>query len=237
MNACTENRQTVTLGGVCAVLTGVMYVLVAVSFFMLPAAQSPAADGYSDAFFASVESDRLGLEIMYWSLTFSAVFGIAAVATVSDLVRSVHEGWVRWTSTLATIGFGIQIAANVLGRDYVFRTSAGYADLHRTVQAALKVQGNLYDDWVIFGLVGAWLLTVNVLALRGRLLPRVLGGIGLLGGVTYLMVAATKIFAVPVLMTIAVSVGGILVPVWYIWTGVRLLREDDRSASGLAGSH
>ena len=220
-----EDRRIAKIGGICSIITGILYLIIAGTYFIIPAEQNPATQYYSSEFFSSIRENFSGQEILYWSLILSAVFGIAVVAAVSDLVRPSSEGLVHWTSTLATIGFGIQIAANVLGRDYVLRVSSGYFQLDGSVQSAINLQGNLFNDWVTFGLVGIWLITVNVLALRGGLLSRVLAFVGLISGVAYWLVVAGNIFEILSLITIAAGIGIFFLPLWYIWIGASLLQR------------
>jgi hypothetical protein len=81
------------------------------------------------------------------------------------------------------------------------------------------------QGWLSFGAVGFWFLAVNVLALRGGKLPKVLGVIGIVGAILYALVVVGDVTGIILLVMIAARLGGIIVvPVWFIWIGVRFSR-------------
>jgi hypothetical protein len=167
--------------------------------------------------------------IHYWALALLGLLAIAAVMAISDLVRSANEGLIRWTSTLAIIGFAVMAVQSLLLQDHTPKLAAGYVQADPSAQAALEVMGARVldpDAWMGFGAVGLWFLVVNWLALRVVQLPTVLAYVGLAGGIAYaLVLAGTTLQQLPILTVIAAGPGGIiLAPIWYIWTGLILRR-------------
>jgi len=214
------------LGGICSILVGILYLVVGGTYFLFPAGQQ--AGGSTSEFFASVAESSTVLVIHYWALALLGLLAIAAVMAISDLVRSANEGLIRWTSTLAIIGFAVTAVQNLLIQDHTPQLAAGYVQADPSAQAALEVMGPRYldpDALMILGAVGLWILVVNWLALRGGQLPTVLAYVGLAGGIVYLLALASSLLQLPILVAITAGLGGvILAPIWYIWTGLVLRR-------------
>ena len=219
------DRKAGLLGGICSIAVGFLGLVVGVTYFVVPPDQNPASRCYSSAYFASIAADFRGQDVLYWSLLFMAVFGIAVVIVVSDLVRAGNEAWVRWCATLAIVGLGIQIVANALGRDYLIRVAPAYATLDAAARQTIDLQGNLYNDWISFGLVGFWLISINVLAFRQKAFQRPLALIGIIAGIAYEIVALGNMIDDISFVSIAVITGILAVPLWHIWLGVILLRH------------
>ena len=153
-----EKMQRSTIGGICAISIGIIFIILAIAYFFVPSEQSATTTFFSPAYFTSINESFFIQEILYWGLTFSAILGIGVVAVITDRLRDINRDLTLWTSILAYIGFGIQILCNILGRDYVLRIAPYYKSLDHTVQAAINFQGNLYNDWAAFGLTGSWLI-------------------------------------------------------------------------------
>jgi hypothetical protein len=223
-----KDNSVAKLGGTCAILVGVSYLVVGVTFLMLPVEQqAPSASAVAE-FLESVAADSNVLQIQSWAFALGALLAIAVVTAVSDLVRSANEGLVRWTSTLAIIGFTVVALLFLITQDHLPKLAAAYVQADRSTQLALEGAGFMNidpDSWMGFGTVGLWFLVVNWLAMSGGQLPRSLTYIGLATGIAYALVVAGNVLSSTVLISIAAGLGGgILGPIWYIWTGVILRR-------------
>lgn len=225
-----KDNSMAKLGGTCAILVGISYLVIAVAFFLLPAGQEPPVVGSEGEYFTSVAESSTAQQVEFWAFGLSSLLAIAAVMAVSDLVRSANEGLVRWTSALAIIGFAVMAAQYLLLQDHTPRLAAQYVQLDESAQAALRAMGPRVlaaDGWLDFGVVGLWFLVVNWLALRGGELPKGLAYVGLAGGIAYWLVVAGNVLDIPLLITITAGLGGaILAPIWNIWTGLRLRQAD-----------
>ncbi len=193
-----SESSTSRLGGACAALLGVSYLLVAVTFF----------------------ADFLRGDVLF---VLGAVCAFGAVPAISKAAGSGASEWVGWAARLAYVGFATVAVRNAstltLEPNSPAYENPGIDDL----------------GWLTYGAVGAWLLIVNVVALRHRTWPRALSYAGLGASIAY--------FAAPLLDTIelfagaspasaavengiAVVGGLVLGPLWYIWHGIRLWRRD-----------
>ena len=221
-----KDNSIAKLGGTCAILVGISYMVVGVTFFMLPAEQQPG--GSAAEFLASVAASSTVVVVQYWAFALGALLAIAVVTAVSDLVRSANEGLVRWTSTLAILGFAIVAVQFLILQDHSPQLAAGFVEADESAQAALAIMGTRGldpDAWMGFGTVGLWFLVVNWLAMGGSQLPKGLTYVGLAAGIAYALVVAGNVLSIPVLIAVAAGLGGIVLgPIWYIWTGVVLRR-------------
>ncbi len=221
-----NDKSVAKLGGACALLVGISYIVIGITFFLMPAEQRPG--GTASEFLTSVESGATATLIMYWAFAVGALLALAVIPAVSDLVRSANEGWVRWTSNLAFLGFAVTAISFLLIQDHTPSLAAGFTQVDESAQSAIMYMGTRGldpDGWMGFGMVGLWVIVVNWLGMRGGQLPKVLTYIGLAVGIAYALVVAGYVLSIPILIAVAAGVGGIVLgPIWYIWIGVVLRR-------------
>ena len=217
------------LGGSCSLLLGISYLVGAVVYLLLPPDQQDAAGIPPGRFLASLAHTSTLSMVFYGILAVGSLWGIAAVLAISQSVRSPNDGWVRWTSTLAIIGFAVSAVDwfRRLALDPAW--AAAYVQGDAAVKAALTVPGALQgldpQAWLRFGAVGVWILVVSLLALRGGAWPKPLAYVGIAGTLTYWLIVLSNVLQIQLFTAIVAGVGGvILLPIWYIWLGLRLLR-------------
>ena len=211
------------LGGFCSILLGISYVLIGALYLLLPADQKSAGD--PAAFYTSVAQGPTLISIYYLMFALGAVIGLGAVPAISEAVRSVHEGWVRWMTNLAVLGFAV--TAIDFFRVWAFQAyrAAVFVAGDASTRAAIEAtdQGLDPQGWLGFGGVGAWVLVVSLLALQESIWPRTLSYLGIAVAILYWLVVVSFVFNIGILLSIVAGLGGvILAPIWYIWVGLRL---------------
>jgi hypothetical protein len=222
--AATQDRAVRQLGGLGAMLLGVGYLVIGVTYLLLPPHQLP---GDPNAFLASYAESPTLLTVQYWAWALGAVVALAAVPAISQISRHGNEGWVRWTTTLAQLGFAVTAISYFTMLAVQPQRAAAYVcnQCQETViRPALAANQNLLgldpQGWLAFGGVGLWVLVVNLLAWRQRTLPRGLAGVGLALGLGYWLVIALGVLELVALIPIAaIAFGIILAPVWYLGVG------------------
>ena len=95
------------------------------------------------------------------------------------------------------------------------------------MKAALTVPGALEgldpQPWLRLGAVGLWVLVVSLLALRDGIWPKPLAYVGIGSAIVYwLSVAGIVLRLASVIRIKAGASAFMLVPIWYIWLGLRL---------------
>ena len=217
------------LGGTCAVLQAVSFIVVVIAFLPVPADQRQITGMYTNpgAFLESFAKNSTLLTVVWGAEALGLLLGIAAVLAISESVRSTNEGWVRWTSTLAIIGLALWALDDLRFLALTPGRAAAYVQGDAAIRAALTVPGALDAldprHWLRVGTVGVWALVVSLLALRGGIWPKPLAYVGIGAGSANLLVLLADVF--PNLSVLEV-IGGIAaiisVPIWYIWLGLRL---------------
>jgi len=220
------DKDLAKLGGTCSILAGLFVPVSAIAYLFMPAPQqswaNPAA--YLESF-AAAPTFAL---VEYSANVLTAILALAVVVAVAERIRAVHEGWLRWTTTLGIVGCSVTALQYLRELALIPGMARSFALADVAVKAATA--GNLYlvlldpHGWITFGAVGTWLLTVNALAAAAARWPRPLAFIGAGGGVAYWLIVAGTVLHVDVLVAVAAATGALLGPVWFIWMGLTLRR-------------
>ena len=223
------------LGGMCAILVGITGALAALAYLFLPAEQRlgvPAA-----TILPSYVQGPVLLNIEFLLLALAGIFGLGAVPAITQLVRSHGEGWAAWTGNLALVGFAVQAVSNF----FTFTRMPGIASAFvaggdATKAALIPIWRSSFDLdglWQ-FGAVGIWVLTVSLLASRGKSWPSSVIYLGFLAGLFHLLFVVGFLFKLPVLFLVGSVVGTIAVTIWYVWVGLILrARASVRTQAGI----
>jgi len=190
------------LGGLCAILLGISYIVFGVIFLLLPADQQPGSD--LALFYPSIVRDPTLIGLYYLIFALGAVLALGALPAISEAVRPLSEGWTRWASNLAYLGFAVTAIDffrfwGVQG----YRASV-FVGGDPSTQAAIDAlsQGLDPQGWLGFGGVGVWVLVVSLLARRAGLWPKMLSYIGMAVAVMYWLVVVANLFGIGLLLSI-----------------------------------
>ena len=230
-----QQKEMAQVGSVAAILVGILYFVVAAVHMLIPMEQR-AAVGDAHGFYQSFSQDPTFSLIEWWALGFLALFGIAVVLAVYDRFSSLHAGWVRWTSALAILGYGVGaiIQFTSVGRHPI--VAAGYVAGDASARAAIASQPLLpVDPYSVlrFGIVGFWILVISTLALRSEVFPRLWSYAGIGAGVALAFIVVAFMVGSEMMIIAGAAVGGILLaPAWFIWLGLLLRREKEVAPGG-----
>jgi hypothetical protein len=223
-------------GGLCSILVGALYIVIGATYVLLPPEQQAA--GAPDAFYRSfAESPTVGM-INYWAFALAGVFALGALPAITESIRSVNEGWARWTSNLAYLGFAvtaIDFFRNIaLQPDRAAAYVAGDASVQAVLAAPTFAAGLDTQGWLGFGGVGLWVLVTSLFAMRSKLWPNILAYVGTAVGVLYGLVVVSLVSDNAALLQIVAALGGVVAaPIWYIWVGTRLRKAAPMAAGGM----
>jgi len=221
------DRDLTRLGGICAIIAGALLPVSAIAFLLMPTAQQTWADpaAYLESF-AEVPTYAM---IEYSANVVVAILGLAVVIAIPYILRPVHEGWLRWATVIAVLGYSV-IAVQYLREIALIPPMAErYMMADAATRAAMA--DNLYlvlldpHGWISYGAIGTWLLAISILALRGARWPRLLSIVGIGGGIAYWLIVAGTVLHIEALGTIAAAAGVILAPIALIWIGLILRRS------------
>jgi hypothetical protein len=222
-----KNGTLARFGGLCSILLGIVAILSSVVYLLLPPEQRLGVK--AAVILPSVARGANLLLAQFWLLALEGVLGLAVVIALSRLVESSAEGWVRFTSSLAMVGFAITAVGNVITIARLPGVAAAYVAGDAATKAALApVWRSTLDPYGIFGYgaVGVWILVISALALRSSRLPRPLTYVGLAYGVLLLLIPVALLTgATTTLLIVVVVLSAIAGPIWWIWSGLQLLDQ------------
>lgn len=215
------------LGGTCSILLGISYLVIAVVYLRLPPEQQDAAGIPPEKFLESLAQNPTLYIVGGLVFALGSLLGIAAVLAISEGVRSANPGWVRWTSTLAIIGFAVNAIDSFRRVTLDPARAVAYVKGDAVVKAVLTAPSALPgldpQAWLRLGAVGFWVLVVSLLALRRSTWPKLLAYLGIVVAIVYWLIVASNFLQFQSFTTIIAGVGlVILTPIWYIWLGLKL---------------
>lgn len=223
-----RDRSLGRVGGVAAILLGASYPLVGLTYMFQPDGLNQTVD-YARHLRAYGTGATWLHVAEFAGLALGAVLAFAAIPAVAERFRQGAEGWVRWSSAVAYLGFGALAVSTV--RHLVIEPELAQAfrlagpDGRPAVVAAASTLSADPDGWLQFGGVGLWVLAISVIGLRGRQMPAALGIVGIAMAAMYWVPIVATYLPVPSLNAVAAGLGGVvLAPLWYVWLGVLLYR-------------
>lgn len=208
------------VGGVCAILVGVLTAMAGITYLFLPEAQRLQVPGAELLPSFAEGGNVLRLELLELGLV--GIFGLGAVAALSRLVATDRGGWLRWAGTVATVGFAVTAVGQFLTIERLPRVADAFVAGDEATRAALAaVWKSTLDPYAIFGFggVGFWILVLSIIGLRERGGLRPLWSLGIAVGIMYGLVPLGQLFESSALIILAAVAGGILAAVWYVWAG------------------
>ncbi len=217
------------LGGIASIFVGISYVVVGITSILTPPAVAGVPNAQATILF--FEDSKFLILTNWWALLIGAVFALAMIPAVSATVQHLNEGWVRWTSTLATIAFAVVILDNYWPIVYTEARARAYETGTEAVRAALSVPGSPQwidvQGWLAYGAVGSWLLVISLLALRSNIWPKGLAYLGVFVAFIYFLALASSVIPGLVISGAILFVAGIAVvvaPIFFTWMGIYLRR-------------
>lgn len=225
-----KNTSVIRLGSVASFLSALFLLT-----YLIGGALRPEAQNGSDinAYLLSLAENSNLSRLLFWSGSLYGLFAIAVVLSTSELVRSVNEGLVRWTSTLAIIGYATAVVWYFALQQANPSLAIKYVQADEATRAAVALIGPLSLDpqfWMSYGLTGLWFIVMNWLANRDDQLPKFLSYLGVLAGVASWLVVAGSSLSSSGIETAGFVISSITLIAWYIWTGFVLRRYSHQNA-------
>jgi hypothetical protein len=223
----SKSNGVYRLGGLCSILLGVLSALIGITYLLLPPEQKLGMKA-SDVLPSFVLNPTL-LTLQSIELALAGVLGLAVVPAVAKLIEQADEGWARWMSSLAYIGFGVAAVSNLLVAGRLPGIAAAFVTGDAATKAALvPVWRSTLDfqGWWQYGAIGLWILVTSLLAMRGNMLSKAASWIGIVTAILQVLVPIAFVFKLPAIITIVAIAGGIIGPIWYIMMGMSLRKHE-----------
>ena len=218
-----KSSQVLRVGGLFAILLGLAKLLSGIFYVLLSSdlrAEVPAA-----RFLPAFAQNPSMLTSLFWVEAVVGILGVAVVPALSSLVREGNEGWEGWAANLATAGFVVSSVGYMLSIAKLPGIAAAYVKGDASTQAALaavwKSSIDLLGLWG-YGAIGLWIFIASFSALRKMEFSRAWVYLGMLYGILFFLIPVGTIFKVQEALLAAALAGGIISPIWWIWTGMTL---------------
>jgi hypothetical protein len=216
-----KDSSLLKLGGMGAILLGVVNALSSILYLVLPTEQRAAVPAAQ--ILPSVAQDATLLLLTFWLQALVGVLGLLVVPALSLFVEGTHQGWLRWTSQLAIVGFAVSAVGYLLSVARLPGIAAAYVAGDAATKALLvplwKSSIDLQGLWG-YGAVGIWVFVVSLLALRQAKLPRLWAYLGLVLGIAYWIIPAGTIFKSQPLLLAGAVIGVFATTIWFVWAGM-----------------
>lgn len=229
-----NKHNLLSVGGLFAILVGIIKIWSGVSYLLIPADQRAAVPG--KVFLPAYAGGHAVLNSLFWGEALVGVFGLAIVPALAKLlVNERNEGWVKWTSNLATVGYAVTAVGYFLTLARLPGIATAFVNGDPSTQAALAVTWkstpDLFGFWG-YGAIGIWMLCVSLLMLQRADISKVFATIGVITAVISILVSVGTYFKFQPLLLIGAGTGAIAAPVWFIWLGVILRRMTTKVMEG-----
>ncbi len=216
-------------GGWLSTAVGFSYLIVGVTFFLMPEVMRPSNSNFGD-FMASLAAYPTPFIIFYGVFGLGALSAIGVVPAVSRFFKAEANGWLVWFSNIALLGFAIQALDFFRFISYVPAEAAVFVQQEELGRFAISGDNfhlNLDPDgWFQFGATGLWILMVSIRARRNQSMPAGWSLIGFAAAISFWLILAASLFNIGLLFVIGTALGGlIMVPAWFIWLGIRMRQE------------
>jgi hypothetical protein len=193
------------VGGICSTALAVVYVLLILGRFVLPAPLRSTADMVTWLNVFAVNSTVQLL--LYFLLGISGFFALGALPAFQEALQDVNEGMARWATNVGLAGF---VVTSIEAFRFLALRPLQAGALKSPEPAgkiiAVAVEPIIPLDlagWLQFGAVGFWLLTVGWLAQRSGRVPRGVSMLGIAAGVFNILVNAGLVYRSGALVNIA----------------------------------
>ncbi len=213
------------VGSVCSILAGAIFAVSGVAFFLLAGHFDFGSIKSMSDYFRAAPGALTIFTVVNVGATLASFLAIAGVLALSDRIRPAHEGLVRWTSTLAIIGYAILATSDIADLSQTKQMVLSYAQIDQSAQSALEAVGigsldpTLFLRYITFG---PWFLVAGWLSLRENRLPKVLAWLGVIAGIAALIFVIASFLDLQTLIMVTVTVTLVFHPLWLIWTGLEL---------------
>lgn len=218
-----KNSQVLRFGGMFAILLGLAKLLSGGFYLLLSPdlrAEVPAAK-----FLPAFAQGQVLLTGLFWVEALIGVLGVGVVPALTSLVQEGNEGWVRWSASLATAGFILSAVGYTLSIAKLPNIATAYVNGDPSTQAALaavwKSSIDLFGLWG-YGATGLWVFIASFSALKKMDFPKAWAYLGMFYGILFFLIPAGTIFKMQTSILAAAALGGIVSPIWWIWTGLIL---------------
>jgi hypothetical protein len=216
------------LGGYAMMLMGALYIILLVYSLVTPPEQRYGAGEFLKYF----SRDRVPLTVAWSMICLTSLLGFVFVPAVYDLLkRHVHgrdmRELFRAVTVYGLVGYGFLAVSFLTLFARAPRMAQAYVNGSQATKDAMEAIGLPELDpngWIVFGGVATWVIVSTIIAVRARLINRVVAGFGFLWGIGFWATVFADATSFEPLNLFAATASAIAAPVWGIALGRQLIK-------------
>jgi hypothetical protein len=224
MDESALSARTFRFTGLMAMVAALATALAGIFYVLLPAAQRLGVPGRE--LLPSFAANPLPLQMETIALGAMGIVGLALVRPITALAGGTND-WLRWTSILALVGYGVAAVGNTLVLGKLPGIAAAFVAADPSMQPVIATFWRTTLDpfglWQ-FGAVGIWLIVVGLVAMRTRGWPSIGAYLALAAGVAHLAIPVVLLVAAQSALGILALVAAAVIVIWFGWLGLHLMR-------------
>lgn len=227
----TTSGRTYRFAGAMSLAMVVVSALAGLLYVLLPQAQRLGVPGRD--LLPSFAADPMMLQLETLALAAMGIVGLAIVQPIRGLVGP-DDDWLRWTSVLALVGYGVAAVGNTLILGKLPGIAAAYVGADASAQTAITTFWRTTIDpfglWQ-FGAVGVWLLLVGIVARRSGALPSIGAYLALAAGLAHIVIPVVLLASAQSALAVVALIAAAVIVIWFGWVGLFLWRRGERAPS------
>ena len=212
------------IAGIASILIGILNIVLVI--YIVAATGGQRYD--AALFFVEFVDNSLSLSMAWIVFSLTGMLALFVVPAIKKLTEGVNDQLASPISLLGIICFTVLglWAVTLLGRIPTLAENFvnGSVELQESIIAQGLPEIDPYGWYSFFG-IGTWLIVINVIALKGKRLPRGHAIVGILLGLSHYSTFIGGIIENEPLNLIASAGGALFYPTYFIWLGVLLLRD------------
>ncbi len=224
-----KNQSFIRFGGIAGILLALTsWTSVAVYYTLVPPAQRmPIAS--VDSFLASLAQDSTGTQLFNGLYALIGAWALIGIMALYFRLREVDGAWMAFATLIGLMASFLTVLNGLQQAAFFRYLGAIYPSAHDFAIAAYSAPAPLNPlNAVTQGLTAPWFLIVALVMLRSDL-PRLLAYLGLVAFADLTVGFIASLFGIPLLPIItAIIAGAVGGPVFWLWLGAILWRENVR---------
>ena len=215
----------VRVAGILAIIMGILYLAVGLNYLFMPEAQK---EYLRPEFWPSFAEQPTFGYIQSVVFALIAVLALGLMPIVTKLAGGEISRFLRWMMILGMLGYVVHAVEEIRTMALAMRIADAYIQGDTATKSAIAALGLQHLDPLHifkFGLVGLWILVVNLVGLARKTFPAVLAILGIIGAVAFWIDLVGNVFQAVVLVTASSITAIILGPIWFIWMGILIRKK------------
>jgi hypothetical protein len=225
--AMKTNESFVRAAGIISIVMGILYLAVGTNYLFMPQAQQ---EYLRPEFWQSFAQQPISGYVQSIAFALIAFLALGLMPIVTTIAGGTITRFLRWMMVLGMLGYVVHAVEELRTMVLATRIADAYVEGDSATRTAIVALGLQHLDPLHifkFGLVGLWVLVVDLVGLVKKTFPTVLAIVGILGAAAFWTNLVGNVLQAVSLVTVASISAIILGPIWFIWMGFFIRKNAD----------